>query len=336
MAEKKTGWLYEISFMRPILLVLLVSYHAFAPFCGAWEMPQGIEANEVYKWLAYLSYSFLLEAFVFLSGYIFTMQIIKKQKYKSLTQVAYSKFKHLIIPCWIFGIVYYLLFSKGQSLFLVLNGIGHLWYLPCLFWCSLAIYSTSNLEKKYGVNEKLQFVCFIVCMAMSVIYIPFQINRALYYCFFFYLGGLFWRYNNRLTLKANAKNIILLVVSFIALLIFVNLFNESHTNVGMVYKIIKVMLKAILATTGITMLYLIASKFTHKHTLSQTVMTIGTMGYGVYIFHQFILKYLYYYTPLPEAVGTAALPWVAGGGTLIASLLTTYLFKSTKIGRTLI
>lgn len=37
----KPGWLYEISFMRPILLVLLVSYHAFAPFCGSWEMPQG-------------------------------------------------------------------------------------------------------------------------------------------------------------------------------------------------------------------------------------------------------------------------------------------------------
>ncbi len=72
------GWLYEISFMRPILLVLLVSYHAFAPFCGAWEMPQGIDTNEVYKWLAYLSRSFRLEAFVFLSGYVFTMQIVQK------------------------------------------------------------------------------------------------------------------------------------------------------------------------------------------------------------------------------------------------------------------
>ena len=92
--------------MRPILLVLLVSYHAFAPYSGAWEMPQGIEANETYKWLAYISRSFILEAFVFLSGYVFTMQIVKKQKFKSLFQVAFSKFKRLIIPCWIFGIVY--------------------------------------------------------------------------------------------------------------------------------------------------------------------------------------------------------------------------------------
>ena len=332
----KSGWLYEISFMRPILLVLLVSYHAFAPYSGAWEMPQGIEANETYKWLAYISRSFRLEAFVFLSGYVFTMQIVKKQKFKSLFQLAFSKFKRLIIPCWIFGIVYYLLFSRGQSLFLVFSGIAHLWYLPCLFWCSLAIYLTNNLEKKYGVSEKILLALFIACMAISVIYIPLQLNKALYYCFFFYLGGIFWKHNSHLTSKTNAKTITVLVISYIALLIFVNLFNESHANAGMVYKIIKVMLKAILATTGITMLYFIASMYTQKHTLNKTVMTIGTMGYGVYVFHQFILKYLYYYTALPQAVGSAALPWIALVGTIILSLLLTQLFRSTKVGRALI
>ena len=29
--QTKKIWLNEVSFMRPILLVLLVSYHAFAP-----------------------------------------------------------------------------------------------------------------------------------------------------------------------------------------------------------------------------------------------------------------------------------------------------------------
>ena len=332
----KSGWLYEISFMRPILLVLLVSYHAFAPYCGAWEMPQGVEANEMYKWLAYIIRALSLEGFFFLSGYTLTMQLVKKRKFNSFSQLAFTKFKHLIIPCWIFGIIYYLLFAKGQSLFLVFSGIGHLWYLPCLFWCSLAIYLTNNLEKKYGISEKIQLALFIACMAMSVIYIPFQISTTLQYCFFFYLGGLFWKYNDKLTAKANAKTITVFVISFIALLIFVNLFNESHADAGIVYKIIKVMLMAILTTTGITMLYFIASMYTQKHTLNKTVMTIGTMGYGVYVFHQFILKYLYYYTSLPQTLGTATLPWVALLGTIILSLLLTWIFRSTKIGRALI
>ena len=334
--SNKSGWLYDIAFMRPILLIQLVLYHAFAPFSGAWEMPLDIETNEVYKWFAYFSYAYLLEGYIFLSGYIFAMQIIKKQKFINLLQLIYSKFKRLIIPCWLFGITYYLLFAQGQSLFGVFSGIGHLWYLPCLFWCSIAIYLTSNLEKKYIVSEKQLFMCFIGCMAMSVVYIPFQINRALYYCFFFYLGGVFWKHNSDLKSIANAKNIIVFVLAFIALLIFVNLFNENHANAGIVYKIIKVMLKAILATTGITMLYLIASMYTQKYTLNKMVMTIGTMGYGVYVFHQFILKYLYNYTALPQKVGTVAFPWIALVGTIILSLLLTQLFRSTKVGRALI
>ena len=86
----KSGWLYEISFMRPILLVLLVSYHAFAPYCGAWEMPQGIEANEVYKWLAYITRALSLEGFLFLSGYTLTMQLVKKRKFNSFSQLAFT------------------------------------------------------------------------------------------------------------------------------------------------------------------------------------------------------------------------------------------------------
>ena len=39
----KKPWLNEVSFMRPVLLILLVLYHAFAPYVGTWQMPDGIE-----------------------------------------------------------------------------------------------------------------------------------------------------------------------------------------------------------------------------------------------------------------------------------------------------
>lgn len=40
-------------------------------------------------------------------------------------------------------------------------------------------------------------------------------------------------------------------------------------------------------------------------------MTIGTMGYEVYVFHQFILKYLYYYTHFrKQLVQSARLDWL--------------------------
>lgn len=74
MAEKKN--LDEISFIRPILIVMLVMYHAFAPWAGGWKEPKGFVPCEAYWWWGKLNYSFMLETFVMISGYIFGYQLI--------------------------------------------------------------------------------------------------------------------------------------------------------------------------------------------------------------------------------------------------------------------
>ena len=331
--------------MRPILLVLLVSYHAFAPFCGAWEIPSGVESNEFYKWLARLNYAFLLEGFIFLSGYVFVMQIVEKNKFNSINQIAVNKFHHLIIPCWIFGTAYYLIFTRPAEIQIggivsILYGIGHLWYLPCLFWCSCIVYF---LIKK-GYNEKLTLLVLAALMLGSIIYIPMQFNRAMYYMFFFYMGGMFWKYKDKLRTYANVKYITSLTILFAALLVTVNIYIEYTTkalvDADTLYKLMlmlsKVLAKAILATVGISTLYLAASLYMEDHTLNKTVMTIGTMGYGVYIFHQFVLKYLYYNIPFPEQLGTTMFPCVGLIIAIAVSLLLTWGFRNTKIGRKLI
>lgn len=54
-------WLNEVSFIRPILLVLLVSYHAFAPYAGTqlhlivmqirgWRMERMEEIKSILKY----------------------------------------------------------------------------------------------------------------------------------------------------------------------------------------------------------------------------------------------------------------------------------------------
>lgn len=187
IAVKKSGWLYEISFIRPILLILLVSYHAFCYNCGAWNIPEGVISNEIYKWIALLSRAFRLEGFVFVSGYVFALQVLRKHKFESLKELAISKFKRLIIPCILFGGIYYLMFSKnGQSPIVIITGIGHLWYLPCLFWCFLGSYLLYNSKLK----ESAIFLILTILIPLSIAPIPLQINRAMYYISFFY-GGVF-------------------------------------------------------------------------------------------------------------------------------------------------
>lgn len=103
-----------------------------------------------------------------------------------------------------------------------------------------------------------------------------------------------------------------------------------------IYLSINAYAKAILALVGIIATYMTASVYVAKHTLSKWVMDIGVLGYGVYIFHQFILQFLYYKTSFPNTFGTIWLPWVGTGVALALSLILSILFRQTQWGRKLI
>lgn len=77
MEEKRN--LNEISFIRPILIVMLVMYHAFAPWTGAWSEPTWFVPCRAYWWWGKLNYSFMLETFVLISGYVFDYQLCRKR-----------------------------------------------------------------------------------------------------------------------------------------------------------------------------------------------------------------------------------------------------------------
>ena len=68
MAERKT--LNDVYVMRPIAIFLLVVWHSFIIYTGDWKEPVGFSPIESYWWLAKLSYTFMLELFVFVSGYV--------------------------------------------------------------------------------------------------------------------------------------------------------------------------------------------------------------------------------------------------------------------------
>ena len=93
------------------------------------------------------------------------------------------------------------------------------------------------------------------------------------------------------------------------------------------------MLKAIIGWFGIWALYLSASRFCQKHETSDWIIKLGACGYGVYVFHQFILVFLYRYTGLPAIFGTLWLPWIAFMITTSISLAMTMMLRKTQLGR---
>ena len=57
------------------------------------------------------------------------------------------------------------------------------------------------------------------------------------------------------------------------------------------------------------------------------------MLWNIYIYQQFVLKFIYYSTPLPQWTGTYLLPWIGCVITILASLVLAKLTVKTRIGR---
>ena len=134
--------LKDVVLIRPIIIFLLIVYHAFIIYQGGWSEPEEFAPVAAYWWIAKVSYSILLPMFVFVSGYVFAFQVIVLGKPIRVGDVAIRKFRRLLLPCYVFGAIYYFLFEFSptdffifQFLYSVANGIGHLWFLPMLFWC---------------------------------------------------------------------------------------------------------------------------------------------------------------------------------------------------------
>lgn len=102
----------EVSFIRPILIVLLVLFHAFAPWCGGWRPFEGFQESSTYWWVGKLSYSFMLPTFVFISSYVFAYQRVTSGKY-NVSQMMVKKFRRLIVPSILFSFLYIPLLPKS-------------------------------------------------------------------------------------------------------------------------------------------------------------------------------------------------------------------------------
>ena len=145
MASTTQPKLQEVLLTRPILIVFLVVYHAFIVYAGGWTQPAGFVPHEGYAWIARLSYSFMLEMFVFISGYVWAYQLLDLNRRTSFAGLVQQKSKRLLLPSIVFSLAYLLCFSRDlisspRLLYDLLSGVGHMWFLPMLFWCFCGAY----------------------------------------------------------------------------------------------------------------------------------------------------------------------------------------------------
>lgn len=338
--------LAEINFLRPIVIVLLVLMHSFTMYGGGWSLAPNIHDVRVYFWVAKASYSCMLETFVFISGYLFAFQTFELKKNFTFKKVVISKLKRLILPSIIFSILYTLLFFKIDFLSLkyyytILNGVGHLWFLPMLFWCFCFTYFIYKIQ----IKEEIKLIClFLLSIISPGAALPLQLGNTCYYLFFFYLGAYLLKHKEIILSKfTNNKSIIFFSILFIVTFICLTLFREclssiqiSELSEKLLNHSIMNFVRLIYSTLGLFVLFIISLRYTSKNILSSKTIAFNKLCFGVYLYQQFFLIALYYHTNAPQIFGSYLLPVVGFISALFLSILFSYLTRQTKIGRYLI
>ena len=341
--------LADVNLIRPILIFLLVLMHAFTIYGGGWKQPFGIEDVKAYYWLAKFLSGFRMQGIILIAGYVFAFQVLELKRNYTVKGMIKKKFKRLIIPCLFFSVIYSLCFTPLSDIFTIpslisiLSGKGHLWFLTMLFWSFVLMVIVHNHVR---MNMWLIFI-FLALISLVPIPIKFGIGNCIHYFVYFYGGYLLFQYRNyvfRNLLKV--KYLFVSVILYTIILLLLTLLNEYllsiKDNLNLILKLLGTVVlnfnRLLMAITGILCVYLIANYFIEikKIVLSKFVLQASIICYGVYVFHQFILEYFYYYTSFPKYLGTY---WLPVGGFIVSilfSILFSKLTLKTKFGRFLI
>lgn len=345
-AEQKK-LLTNVVIIRPGLIFLLVFYHAFAIYGGAWQPITGYPQIEAYWWIDKLAYAFMLETFVFISGYVFGYQVRIKGAVKLAPKnLLGKKFKRLIIPSMVFSLLYILLLGDihqplSQTLYDIVDGTAHMWFLPMLFWCFVCI----DCIEKLRLRPAIVIPLLAVCAVCSFIPLPLRLGNTMYYMLFFYIGYILQRQNVDTTHLYNVKTVAVLTIAFALLFVGFTLAGKAIGN-GAGEPFIRKsgilalhnLMKMLCATAGLAMLFAAVGLSEAKRTtpLPAWMVSIGALCYGVYLLQQFILKGLYNYTSLPTLLNPYTLPWAGFVIALLSSVLLAWLMRQTRWGRFLI
>ena len=187
-----------------------------------------------------------------------------------------------------------------------------------------------------GIKRPVLLLLLLALLSFfSFINLPLRISTAFYYIFFFISGYICWI--NRDSLYCKFKDRILLLFLLFVILFCLSSFSIDVINakIGLVnLPLVQYLVsgyahafRLLYASVGVLAFWLLSIWITSTKTLPQGYIELGSYCMGIYIFQQFILVYIVYYSSLPSSLGFLWLPWVAFFITLVSSFLLSYTVK---------
>lgn len=333
--EKGFKYYSNIDITRAILTIVLVLYHAFAPYGNGWQNPINVSYT-AYWWLSKLLYNGFLEGFVLISGFCYANSC-SKHHFRIM-----PKFKRLMLPSLFWSVIWLLLFSDLSIYsplfwYKAINGAGHLWFLPMLFCCFVL--------QNYLIKESSSRIIVLLIFLSILPYpnLPLHINVSFHYLVYFNIGVFINKYYN--TFISRIKTIttfnkISLVILYgcylIASLYFKYSILENMSSSSLAFRCVKISVEHIIRMSQVlpmALLYFyfgVACSRYLSSCMGGGISKIAKLSFSIYILQEFILRFLYYKTSFCIDLGSVLYPWCGFVLSFFISYLLSWIFNHNK------
>lgn len=291
--------LNNISFIKTIVMLLVVLYHSMLFYTGNWLI--NINPLKIISWVDYLTSfinTYTMPMFVFCSGYLFFYQKINYNKYTNPVKDIKNRFNRLIIPYistsifWIIPIGVLLLNYNINDIvekFALGLSPSQLWFLLMLFFVFLIMYFISS-KLKFTKKEFIVVICVSLILNYLSKYIPnyYQLNVSFNYLLYYYFGGYICSRNLKLKYKKiiNISMVLLSLCSYIILKVI--------PNIGYFHYLL-IICKPFVVLIGTFALYVNFSSCNFRRLNNNKLYKIfENNSFGIYLFHQQIIYFVIY------------------------------------------
>lgn len=331
------GYRIDIAVARLFAIVVVVFFHAYGMTYASAHLPADVASMYRDKYEIF-NQSYLINIamplFTTISGFLFCTQMISG-KYVSLRGVVWDKFKRLMIPYFVFTILFmFTTNSVGLAPFYNWN-YWHLWYLPMLFWGLVICYLIRNVIFIRGGDWALMILTF----AISIINIRMPViiglgNIPNYMCWLM-LGFVLCRHEAYI-LNAMAKYHLvwgMIIVYLVISVFYPTPFGEEESLQGQTASLLAV----------VSLWYIFHLIPWDRYKITKYLLILSSCSFGIYIFHNWIEVYMVSSTakrlfPIVEFAKAHIylFPFLFSSVAFAISLGITWLFRKTRIGRFLV
>lgn len=326
----------DIVILRLFSIIVVVFFHAYG-MTYANHFPETV--SEMYRnKYEIFNQSYLINIampmFVVISGYLFGGQL-SHGKYDSFWLMAWNKFKRLMIPYFVFTMLFMVTTNSVSYEPFYRWSYWHLWYLPMLFQCFIVSYLLRGIILG-GVVGK--FLLLIALFALSLMgkFMPMILglhNVSPWLCWFV-LGMIIYQYYTEIF---DAMRRYHLLWGVIAIYVLISIMCPVEYGSYTVYGTIASM-------SAIFAIWYICNLIPwHKLKLINLLIQLSACSFGIYIFHNWLEMYMVSSTaqrllPLASWAETHIylFPFLFATTAFIVSYAISYLLMKLRIGRALI